>query len=107
MLKVQLIHVLLYEIVGVCLYVSRICINYWCKPLVMEDRRYPKRCYYILNTFDTVCRITWTTHVKNFLFLYGFGDDWISHAEGDIYTLVLMFFAKDLLIVSRKTGTDL
>ena len=67
------------------------CIKYWCKLLVMENHRYPKRCYFMLKSFDNCGRITWATHIKNLLFLYGFGYVWITHEICDVNAFIHIF----------------
>ena len=57
----------------------------------MGDHRYPKRCYYMLKSFDAVGRVTWATHIKNLLFLYGFGYVWIAHDVGDTVSFINIF----------------
>ena len=36
-----------------------------------------------VDSLDNIGRITWTSEVKNLLFLYGFGYVWIAHEVGD------------------------
>lgn len=74
-----------------CVSYFTYCIKYWCKIITMEDHRYPKHCYFMLKSFDNVGRITWATHVKNLLFLYGFGFVWVSHEIGDITAFISIF----------------
>ena len=54
------------------------CIKYWCLLLVMPNNRYPRNCYLMQKSLDDVGRRTWSTYVKNLLFLYDFGYVWIS-----------------------------
>ena len=54
------------------------CIKYWCKLLVMSNRRYPRNCYLMLNSLDDAGRRNWVTYIKNILFMHGFVHVWVS-----------------------------
>ena len=45
---------------------------------------YPRNCYLMLKYLDDIGRRTWATNVKNLLFLYGFGNVWISREVGNV-----------------------
>ena len=53
-------------------YMTR-CLKYWIRLLHMERHRYPKQCYEMLKSLDSIGRVTWAIHVKSMLFTYGFG----------------------------------
>ncbi len=59
------------------------CIKYWLKLLSMPNDRYPKQCYLYVKSLDKYNRVTWATHVKSLLFMYGFGFVWINQEVGD------------------------
>ena len=71
-------------------YVFR-CIKYWIKLIRMENHRYPKQCYEMLNRLDAAGRNTWATSVKDVLYKYGFGYAWISQDVGDDIIFLHMF----------------
>ena len=83
-----------------CITYMSNCIKYWCKLIHMNDHRYPKRCYYMLKSLDIVGRLTWATHIKHLLFLYGFGFVWVSHQVADIDMFISTF--KQRLIDCHK-----
>ena len=54
----------------------------------MDTYRYPYQCYRMLRNLDEVGRLTWATHVRNLLYMYGFGYVWFYENVGDeIYFL--------------------
>ena len=67
------------------------CIRYWCKLLVMSNSRYPRNCYLMLKSLDDVGRRNWVTHIKNMLFLHGFGHVWVSQELGDVNYFLRIF----------------
>ena len=83
-----------------CITYMSDCIKYWCKLLHMNDHRYPKRCYYMLKSLDNAGRLTWASHIKHLLFLYGFGFVWVSHQVADIDVFISTF--KQRLIDCHK-----
>jgi hypothetical protein len=58
-------------------------VRYWVRLIEMENHRYPKQCYLMLKTQDSVGRNNWVTKVREFLFSQGFGFIWISQEIGD------------------------
>ena len=71
-------------------YMTR-CLKYWIRLLHMERHRYPKQCYEMLKSLDSIGRVTWATHIKSLLFTYGFGYVWISQTVGRPETLIHLF----------------
>ena len=67
------------------------CIKYWAKILQTPDHRYPKQCYVMLRSLSEAEKITWVTHVREFLYKYGFGYIWEANTIGDIYAFVKGF----------------
>ena len=67
------------------------CIKYWCRLLEMPNSRYPRNCYLMLKSLDDVGRKNWATSVKNLLFLYGFGNVWISQEVGNANQFIRCF----------------
>ena len=72
------------------MYMTR-CLKYWIRLLHMERHRYPKQCYEMLESLDSLGRITWAIHVKLMLFAYGFGYVWISQTVGSPEILINLF----------------
>jgi len=64
------------------------CVKYWVTLTQMATTRYPKQCYLMLRRLDDVGRVTWATHIKHFLFLFGFGHAWISNELGNSVTFL-------------------
>ena len=75
-------------------YMTR-CLKYWIRLLHMERHRYPKQCYEMLMSLDSLGRITWATHVKLMLFTYGFGYVWISQTVGSPEILINLFTQRE------------
>ena len=49
------------------------CLKYWVRLLQMETHRYPKQCYEMLRSFDSLGTKTWASDIKCMLFTFGFG----------------------------------
>ena len=45
----------------------------------------------MLKSLDDAGRVTWATHIKNLMFLYGFGFVWVSHDIGDVNSFIREF----------------
>ena len=59
------------------------CIKYWSKLTRMDTYRYPYQCYRMLRNLDEVGRLTWATHLRKLLYMYGFGYVWFNENVGD------------------------
>ena len=68
-----------------------ICVKYWLKLIRMENTRYPKSCYEMLWQLDSIGRYTWATNIKNMLYLYGFGYNWIAQDVGNDENFTCLF----------------
>ncbi|XP_071115244.1 uncharacterized protein [Haliotis cracherodii] len=67
------------------------CVKYWCKLIRMNDERYPRQCYLLMKKLDECGRITWATHVKYLLDIYGFGNVWFEQNIGDVKCFLQLF----------------
>ena len=61
------------------------CIKYWLKLTRMDNHRYPKQCYEMLKQLDTVGRKNWATSVKDVLFQYCFGYNYLMMLAMKLY----------------------
>ena len=52
--------------------------------ICIPDHRYPEVCYLILKVLNERCRITWASHTRCLLEIYGFSFVWISQGVGDV-----------------------
>ena len=50
----------------------------------MEQYRYPRNWYIMLNPLDDIGRVNWVSRVKGLLFRYGVGYVWLAQDVGDI-----------------------
>jgi len=50
-----------------------------------------KDVIHMLKSLDNVGHLTWATHIKNLLFLYGFGFVWVSNQVADIDVFISTF----------------
>ena len=57
----------------------------------MSEQRYPRQCYLMLKQIDESGMITWVTHVKKWIYRYGFGIVWISENVGDEDVFINVF----------------
>ena len=70
----------------VAFYYHSRCITYWLKLIRSPDHRYPKVCYSMLKVLNERCKITWVSHIRCLLEIYGLSFVWISHGVGvDIF----------------------
>ena len=67
------------------------CLKYWIRLLHMEQHTYPKQCYEMSKSLDSIGRVTWATYVKLMLFTYGFGYVWISQTVGSPKLFIHLF----------------
>ena len=65
-----------------CVMYHTKCIKVWCKR--MEQYRYPRNWYIMLNPLDDIGRVNWVSRVKGLLFRYGVGYVWLAQDVGDI-----------------------
>ena len=66
-------------------------IKYWLKVLEMPSNRLPKNVYLMTYELTEAGRLTWASKVKNVLFLYGFGEVWISQELGNTNVFLALF----------------
>ena len=71
-------------------YIAR-CIKYWLRLTQMDTARYPKACYNMLLSLDSLGRKTWISDVKYILYSYGFGDVWLNQGCGNTELFVTLF----------------
>lgn len=66
-------------------------VKYWAKVVQMPDHRYPKQCYIMLRSLTEAGKVTWASHIRTLLFMYGFGYVWEANTVGDSISFVNMF----------------
>ena len=64
------------------------CLKYWVRLLQMETHRYPKQCYEMLRSLDSLGRKTWASDIKCMLFTFGFSYVWIAQDVGNSQLLL-------------------
>ena len=57
----------------------------------MENSRYPRHCYIVLKRLDEVGRVTWATHVRTLLCIYGFAYAWQNQGVGNDKHFISLF----------------
>ena len=59
------------------------CIKYWLKSIPMDNKIYPKQCYFMLFQLDESGRRIQATLIKDLILGYGVGHAWIFHDVGN------------------------
>ena len=72
------------------LYMVR-CIKFWLSIVQREYSRITKSVYQHLMMLDENGKVTWATHVKNVLYMYGFGNLWLQQGVGNRELFVDIF----------------
>ena len=63
----------------------------------MESHRYPEQSYIMLKRLDDAGKNTWATNVKDMLFKFGFGYEWLAQEVGNSkYLHVVCLFSQRL-----------
>jgi len=57
----------------------------------MSSHRYPRQTYNMVRSLDESGRITWTTHIKQLLYQFGFGYAWLANEVGDTIAFTQLF----------------
>ena len=57
----------------------------------MNTNRCQKQCYEMLRQLDTAERYTWAKNIKDLLFLYGFGNNWLAQEVGNENMFLRLF----------------
>lgn len=66
-------------------------VKYWCRLQTMNDSRYPRQCYKMLQRHDQSGRRNWATHVRILLCTHGFGYVWEMQSVGNLSQFMIVF----------------